>query len=117
MKEHIEIYIFKRAKICSNSSHKIAFDDDNDIYNPFSMKNLALSSCIEDGSLVEHLYEFAVMHDLTDKKCFNDLEHKMFILAKHQLSKVLNDNKHKFFYENVPLAAPCMKASMKMTCT
>jgi len=56
MINQIDILFFKKPKICSNPKHKILFEDDNDIYNPFSSKNIALSFNVkvEDN---EELYD------------------------------------------------------------
>ena len=43
MTNQIDIFFFKKSKICSNPKHKILFEDDDDVYNPFSSKNIALS--------------------------------------------------------------------------
>lgn len=47
MQNKIDIFIFNKTKICSNIHHKISFNDNNDIYNPFNMKNVALSASFD----------------------------------------------------------------------
>ena len=47
MQNNINLFIFNKSKECFNLCHKISFDDDNDIYNPFNINNVALSGTFD----------------------------------------------------------------------
>lgn len=69
IKDNINIFLFKKAKICPNPKHKISFDDVNDIYNPFNKHNfifnlkIAKSECI---LFIESIYKILILNELNE---------------------------------------------------
>lgn len=115
MKNKLKIFIFNKAKICSNINHKILFEDDNDIYNPFSVKNLAFSfnECLDIyEDVFPDIYEIAIQLNLSsDLRYFhlNNVEkkfrHCMFDIVKD----IIKHNKTALLSSNVPYHCACMK--------
>lgn len=116
----IEISFFKKSRICSNPKHKISFEDDDDIYNPFSSKNTALSLKLraeDNEELYDCFYQIAVLLDLS-KSSHLSFSSAMNNILKDRLHalicKAAKENSKELLSIKVPFWGMCMKVSAQL---
>lgn len=122
MQNKIDIFIFNKTKICSNIHHKISFNDNNDIYNPFNMKNVALSASFDQNKCIDIIdiaYKFAINSDL--KKIANlkndsiaVLESQMTCIMKPFLYEFIFNSSDYLINKNIPYNCACMKMMLEL---
>ena len=115
MQDKLEIFIFKKARICSNANHRISFENDDDIYNPFSMKNVAFSfnQCLDTyEDVFADVYEIAIQLSLSSNLRYvhlNNIEKKFRRCMFDVVKDIVKHNKIALLSSNIPYHCACMK--------
>lgn len=100
IKNNIDIFLFRKAKICPNPKHKIFFNDNTDKYNPFSQYNFLFKksfymqlsnefiNSINEILIFKDLHKF-IQHNKFDNLILYKDNPKFFRRFKHKIEDII----------------------------